>query len=114
MLSVICYKTIDKPSFLTTKKLLETKYVYLILVEFGNYISSPHSGNGRRRACPRHKGHRCAGLEQASHVVEGKTIDEFRADHESCDIEGMRNRNDPMQSDALIVFAKKTSRAPVW
>lgn len=47
-------------------------------------------------------------------MVEGKTIDEFRADHEYCDIEGMRNRNDPMQSDALIVFAKKTPRAPVW
>ncbi|MDH0630484.1 hypothetical protein N5D36_22440 [Pseudomonas mosselii] len=46
MLSAICYKVIDKPSFLTTRKLLETKYAYLILVEFGNYMAILKKNSG--------------------------------------------------------------------
>ncbi|MFG0396644.1 hypothetical protein ACF8LH_23040 [Pseudomonas sp. zbq_4] len=45
-LSAVCYKVVDKPSFLTSDKLLETKYAYLILVEFDNYMAILKKNSG--------------------------------------------------------------------
>lgn len=45
-LSAVCYKVVDKPSFLTSDKLLETKYAYLILVEFDKYMAILKKNSG--------------------------------------------------------------------